>query len=357
MKKIKYAIVGFGGIAENRIAKEGFALDTNRFEPLETTQLIGVTDISEARKSAAEKLGLKWYNSVDDICADKEIDAVFIATNNLSHFPISQKIINAKKHLIIEKPIATTISDAEELINLAKENNISLAVDHMMIHNSYNIKAKQLITNGDLGEVNDIVLHMEFPFGYSPEERATWRISNPDEVGGPVGDVGSHCLYMAEFLLDQKIKSRSAVYTPEVNKLNVENGAFIRFTTEKGIQGSIVVSFSDLRGALQSIFLNLGYEVYGTKKTLRTYGTLFQFSGYKDEPIDLRLELDDFSSIETVKINKVQNIYSKVIEDHANSILNGNRMIGTDGLHNLEMVLKVHESAKNNSKNININSI
>ena len=357
MKKIKYAIVGFGGIAENRIAKEGFAVDTSRFIPLEVAKLVGATDLNPKRKSAVEELGLKWFNSVDDIYVDKEIDAVFIATNNLSHYPIAKQLIEAKKHLIIEKPIATNIEDAKSLVEIAEKNNVSLAVDHMMVNNSYIIKAKEIIENGELGEINDIVLHMEFPFGYSPEERATWRISNPDEIGGPVGDVGSHCMYMAEFLLNQKIKSLSAVYTPEVNKLNVENGAFIRFTTENGIHGSIIVSFSDMRGALQSIFLNLGYEVYGNKKTLRTYGTLFQFSGYKDEPIKLRLMIDDFKSVKAFEPDKVQNIYSKVIENHANSILNGNRMTGTDALHNLEMVLKVHESAKNNSLKININSI
>lgn len=349
MKIINYAIVGFGGIAENRIAKEGFALDSTRFKALQNAKLVGVTDLNKERKSVADELGLKWYDSVDDICADNEIDAVFIATNNLSHYSIAKKLIEAKKHLIIEKPIATTIEDAKSLVALAEEYNVSLAVDHMMVNNSYNIKAKELIISGNLGDVNDMVLHMEFPYGYSPEERAQWRIANPDEVGGPIGDVASHCMYMAEFLLNQKITSINAVYTPKVNDLNVENGAFIRFNTEEGISGSIIVSFSDLRGALQSIFLNLGYEVYGSKKTLRAYGTLFQLSGYSDEPIQQRLDIDDFSSVETIKLNDVQNIYSAVIEGHAGSIQNGNRMGGEDALHNLKMVLEAHESAKKNS--------
>ncbi len=344
----KYVIIGFGGIAENRIAKEGFALDSSRFEPLENIKLIGATDLDLKRKNAAEELGLKWYNSVDEICADDNIDAVFIATNNLSHYAIAKQLIEAKKHLIIEKPIATTIEHAESLIELADKHNVSLAVDHMMINNSYNIKAQELIASGAIGKVNDIVLHMEFPYGYTPEERATWRISNPAEVGGPIGDVASHCFYMAEFLLNDKIESVSAVYTPEVNKLNVENGAFIRFNTTQGINGSIRVSFSDLRGALESLFLNLGYEVYGSSKTIRTYGTLFQFSGYPDEPIQLRLEVDDFNSVANIKLENVNNIYSKVIKSHSKSIQDGKRMNGTDALHNLKLILKAHETAKNN---------
>lgn len=350
MAKIKYAIVGFGGIAENRIAKEGFALDSSRFTPLRGIELVGATDISGSRKIAAESLGLKWYQSVDDICGDYNINAVFIATNNLSHYPIAKKLIQAKKHVIIEKPIATTIKDAKDLIMLAEKNNVNLAVDHMMIYNAFNIKAAQLVQDGKLGEINDIVLHMEFPYGFSSEEAATWRCANPLEVGGPIGDVASHCFYMAEFLLGEKINSVQAAYTPIINKLKVENGSFIRFKTNKGTSGSIRVSFSDLRGSLKGIFLNLGYEIYGSQKTLRSYGTLFQFSGHSDEPIKLRLEIDDDTGVSKERIRKIQNIYQAIIENHANSIKKDLRITGEEALHNLDLILLSHESAKNNGK-------
>lgn len=355
MKQVKYAIAGFGGIAENRIAKEGFALDRERFAPLDNAKLIGATDINSKRRTAVEKLGLKWYDSVDSIGDDDTIDAVFIATNNASHASIAEKLIQAKKHLIIEKPITTTIKDAEILLHLARKNSISLAVDHMMIYNSYNIVAREFIASGALGEINDIVLHMEFAYGYVPEEAQTWRCSNPDESGGPVGDVGSHCLYMAEFLLDQRITSLQAVYTPAVNNLNVENGAFIRFETGLGMSGSVRVSFSDRRGVLESTFLNLGFEVYGSLGTMRSFGTLHQLSGHPAEPIPLRLEVDDYKTVKIIRPDKVNNIYRSVIESHVDSIKSGNRMSGEDGLHNLKMILKVHESAKNNGVKIEVN--
>ena len=83
--KIKYALVGFGGIAENRVAKEGYALDGKRFKPLKNAVLTGATDVCAARKDAAEALGLKWYDSLDAVLADKAVDGVYIATNNASH--------------------------------------------------------------------------------------------------------------------------------------------------------------------------------------------------------------------------------------------------------------------------------
>jgi len=89
MDKVRYATVGFGGIAENRIAKEGFGVDTNRFAGHAQAELVGVTDVNGARKAAAADLGLKWYDSAEAVLADTAVEAVFIATNNLSHAPVS----------------------------------------------------------------------------------------------------------------------------------------------------------------------------------------------------------------------------------------------------------------------------
>ena len=355
MKNIRYAIVGFGGIAENRIAKEGFALDSTRFKPIPDVRLVGTTDISTARKNAARKLGLKWFDSIDAICESKDVDAVFIATNNLSHYPIARQLLEARKHLILEKPITTTLDHARDLVQLAARNGMSLAVDHMMLHNAYNIKASHIIQKGELGEINHIVLHMEFPYGFTKEEASTWRCSNPEEVGGPIGDVASHCMYMAEFLLNDTITSVQAVYTPPVTNINAENGSYINFTTKNNLTGTIRVSFSEPRGSGKSTLLNLGYEVYGSKRTLRTYGTLFQLSGHSKEPIPLRLEIDEFrSSPKRVRVAKVQNIYRAVVQHHARSIVNGPKASGNDALHNLELVLKAHESAKGNGITIQV---
>ncbi|MBN2271701.1 MAG: Gfo/Idh/MocA family oxidoreductase, partial [Sedimentisphaerales bacterium] len=175
MRKVRYAIIGFGGIAENRIAREGFGLDIERFAGHPQAELIGVTDKDPARKDTAAKLGLRWYDSVEDVLADAQLEAVFIATNNRSHAPIAQEAIEAGKHCLIEKPMATTLKDARRLQQLSRRHRVSLAVDHMMTENAYNQRAKSLISQGAIGQVNDIVLHMEFCYGSTPAQAATWR--------------------------------------------------------------------------------------------------------------------------------------------------------------------------------------
>ena len=369
MKKVGYGIIGFGGIAENRIAKEGFGVDRTRFNGHPEAELVGVTDINQTRKKAATALGLRWYAETSQLLSDPRIQAVFIATNNLSHAPLAEQAIKAKRHCILEKPFATTLSDAQKVRDLAHKNGMSISVDHMMMDNVYNIRARDLVKQGSIGEVNDICLHMEFLYGSTPQEAATWRCANPDELGGPIGDVASHCLYMAEFLLDSPVDSLACVYTPRTLDINVENGAFIQFKLHPvretimpvqgrrkrlshGVNGTVRVAFNQPRGGFASTVTNLGYEIYGTKGIIRGYGTLFQLSGHDGEPVDIRLEIDDFKAGQTTRIKKVQNIYQAVISKHARSIIDKKPLAATEAIHNLRLILACHESAKADGKTI-----
>jgi len=354
MRTIRYAIVGFGGIAESRLAKEGFGCDRKRLSPLPGIELVGATDIREFRRSAAESLGLKWFESPAAVFADPAIDAVFIASDNATHFTLGRDALRAGKHVIVEKPMATNLAQARRLMLLAAQKRLSLAVDHMMVHNVLNQRARELVANGTLGDVNDICLHMEFFYGSTREEASSWRCADPRQLGGPIGDVGSHCLYMAEFLMGSRIAAIAVTFTPRTLNIKAENGAFIRFRFESGQTGSARISFNDPRGSLESTLLNLGFEVYGTKKVLRSYGTMFQLSGHPDEPVKIRLEVEGSGTREVIYPERVENIYQRLILDHAASIRTGKRQTGEEGVHNLRLVLAAYRSAASGGREIKI---
>ena len=354
MRKIKYALAGFGGIAENRVAKEGYACDRSRFQPLTKAKLTGAFDLNPARKEAAEALGLKWYSSMEELLADKEVDAVYIATNNASHSALAIAALEAGKHVIVEKPAATTVEDAARMVALAAEKRLALSVDHMMVNNAWNIKAREIVAEQKLGTVNDCCFHMEFAYGYDPAEAATWRCSRIEEMGGPIGDVASHCFYVAEFVFGKKISKLAAVYYPKIMDIKAEDGAYIKFFFEDGNQGSVRASFSELRGGLGGTLTNLGFELYGDKAVLRSYGSMFQLSGHDGEPCRMRLELDDLGNVATVAPAQVQNIYQTLIEAHAESILNGTPVNAEDAVHNLKLCAAAHESARNGGRIVNI---
>jgi len=354
MSKVKYALIGFGGIAENRVAKEGFACDAGRFRPLRFAKLVGATDLNPMRESAAKALGLAWYRSLDEVLADDSIDAVYVATNNLSHVPLAVRALKAGKHVIVEKPMATSVADARNLAKLAKSKGLSLTVDHMMVNNAWNVAGKAAMARGALGTVNDCRFHMEFAYGYDPAEAATWRCSKVEEMGGPIGDVASHCFYVAEFMFGKRIKRVGAVYYPKVMKIKAEDGAYVKFFFEDGMQGSVGCAFSEMRGGLAGTLTNLGYEIYGSKAAMRGYGTMFQLSGYTDEPIVQRLEIDDGRSVRPVRPAKIRNIYQTLIEGHAKSVIDGKPLTGDDAVHNLALCAACHASAKQGGKIISV---
>lgn len=359
MRKVRYAIIGFSGFAESRIVREGFRgegiLPAIRGRDTHATghsraELVGAAGRTNARRDAATRLGLRWYDSVDALLDDPEIEAVFIATNNLSHAPLAERALQAGKHCLIEKPITTTLEDAARLQQLARTRGLSLAVDHMMAENAYNHQARELIGQGAIGQVNDVSLHMEFYYGSTPQEAAAWRCADPKEIGGPIGDVGSHCLCMAEFLLGSEIASLACVYTPRTLDIAVENGAIIQFHLCNGVQGTVRVAFNQPRGGLAGTLIGLGYEVYGTQGILRGCATLFQLSGHPGEPVQVRLQIDDATHTETIRIDGVQNIYQAVIARHARSILDGVLLDAADAVHNLRLVLACYESADQNGR-------
>ncbi len=352
MSKVRYALIGFGGIAENRIAKEGFACDASRFKPLRQAVLVGATDINPKRKRAAQALGLAWYRDADAVLADASVEAVFIATNNLSHAPLARQALEAGKAVIVEKPLAPTSREARALVKLAAKKRLSLSVDHMMTHNALNKKARGLVADGTLGAVNDACFHMQFAYGFDPAEAATWRCSNRAEMGGPIGDVASHCFYMAEFLLGSRIKAVRAVYYPKRMAIRVEDGALIQCDLANGVTCSVLVSFCDRRGGLGGTLSNLGYEIYGGRGALRGYGTLFQLSGHAGEPFKIRLELDTFARQKDFTVTRPENIYQGVIAEHAASVLKGEPLTCEEGLRNVLLCEATHRSAQRGGKSV-----
>jgi len=357
MQVVRYAMIGFGGIAENRIAKEGFACDAARFKPLKQAVLVGATDVNAKRRRAAQALGLTWYRDAAAVLSDPAVDAVFVATNNLSHAEVARQALEAGKAVIVEKPLAPTSREARMLVKLAQKKKLSLSVDHMMTHNVLNLKARDLVSDGKLGKVNDACFHMQFAYGYDPAEAATWRCSNRAEMGGPIGDVASHCFYMAEFVLGSRIKAIRAVYFPKRMAIKVDDGAFIQCDLANGVTCSVIVSFCDPRGGLGGTLSSLGYEIYGDAAVLRSYGTLFQLSGHAGEPFKLRLELDTIARLQSFTVKRPANIYQGVIVEHAASVLNGKPMTGEDGLHNVLLCEAAHTSASKGGKTVVVRQV
>ena len=94
--------------------------------------------------------------NLEAILNDKEITCVNICTPNHTHYDVASKCIMAKKHVFLEKPIATNIDDAEKLIKLSEKNNVILQIGHVYRFNNSVKKAKELVNNCELGNIYSV---------------------------------------------------------------------------------------------------------------------------------------------------------------------------------------------------------
>jgi len=117
-----------------------------------------VVDLAEERRDYVTSLYPKISVSekVQSIEEDPSIKAVIIATPSRTHYDLAVRMINAGKHVLVEKPLATNISEIEKLESLQKEKNLIVMVGHTFLYNSAVRYVKKLIDSGDLGDIRYI---------------------------------------------------------------------------------------------------------------------------------------------------------------------------------------------------------
>jgi predicted dehydrogenase len=110
-------------------------------------------DKGRLERMARQLPGPRLVTDFADVLADDTIDAVVIATPVDTHFTLAKAALEAGKHILVEKPLATTSADCEALIALADERDLRLMVGHVFVYNPAVRRVKELIDSGELGEV------------------------------------------------------------------------------------------------------------------------------------------------------------------------------------------------------------
>jgi predicted dehydrogenase len=97
---------------------------------------------------------IKVTTNPDDIITSSEVDAVVIATPVFTHFALAKKALENGKHVLLEKPMTSTVKEAEELMALAEKKNLLLMVDHTFLYTGAVRKMKSLIDEGTIGDIH-----------------------------------------------------------------------------------------------------------------------------------------------------------------------------------------------------------
>jgi predicted dehydrogenase len=110
-------------------------------------------DSTKAERFSSRYPGIPVISSFDDVLADPRVDAVSIATPPRTHHPLVKAALEAGKHVLVEKPLATTVAHAEELVELAERNDLVLMPGHTFLYSPPVNKIHELIRQGELGDI------------------------------------------------------------------------------------------------------------------------------------------------------------------------------------------------------------
>jgi 1,5-anhydro-D-fructose reductase (1,5-anhydro-D-mannitol-forming) len=277
MKKIRYGIIGFGRFAERAIAPA--------IKSSENSELIALQKRSstEARKKAAT-YGVPYaFDSVEELVRCNDVDAVFIVSANSAHCAETIAAANAGKHVLVEKPMATSVAEAESMIEACYRNNVKLMVGTMVRLSPLIERMKSLINAGTIGRVTAI--RSEF-FYDARQSHRRWLLDPNIAGGGPIFDVGVHSLDTMRYLLDDEVLKVHAVRSLQASA-STESTAFLAMKFVRGTPGSIYCSY-------ETSFRRSFIEVVGNGGTLSAKNftrsgvtaTLRASFGKNDEVVD-----------------------------------------------------------------------
>ncbi len=259
-RPLKIAVVGYGYWGPNLVR--------NVIERPEL-ELAALCERDPARGEAFSRkvADVPVISDLDDVLADPEIDAVMVATPPRTHFPIVGSALDAGKHVLVEKPLATRAEDARALVALAEERDLVLMPGHTFLYSPSVNKVKDLITEDALGEVYFVT-----------SSRMNLGLYQAD---GVVCDLAPHDLSILLYWLDQRVIEVSAS-ARSVFQAGIPETAFITLTFEGGTTANVQVSWLAPRKVREMVVVGsrrmVQYDDTASDEPVRIYDRGMEFT-------------------------------------------------------------------------------
>lgn len=343
---MRVGVIGCGKIAQTRHLPE--------YRDNAHAELAGYYDFNlERAREIADLYGGKAYESVEALLADETIDAVSVCVANNAHAEISIQALKAGKHVLCEKPMATTIEDCEAMAAAARENGKYLMIGQNQRMAKAHKKAKELIARGMIGKV----LTFKTTFGHGGPETwsidggaGSWFFDKKRAAMGAMADLGVHKTDLIQFLLDGKVVSTQAVITtldkknPKGELIGVDDNAICIYRLDNGIIGTMTASWTYYGAEDNSTVL------YGTEGIMRIYDN-------PDYSIEVIKKDGDkiFFDLDKIQTNDNQT-KSGIIDAFVDSVVNGKEpeISGRDVLAAMRAVFASIEASET-GKTVEIN--
>ncbi|MEK5180450.1 MULTISPECIES: Gfo/Idh/MocA family protein [Paenibacillus] len=237
---------------------------TKQAQEHEDTVLAAVWDENVERgNKAAESLNIPYFESLDDLLAQEDIDAVIVDAPTNMHRDVIMAAAKAGKHIFTEKVIAPTLKEVNAIIAEVNENKVKLTVSLPRLNDGYTLTIQEILSQELLGKITYVRVRLSHN-GATESWLPDHFFSLEQCGGGALIDLGCHPMYLAKLFLDQDVTGVSANFGYVTGK-EVEDNALVTLFTDSGAIGVVEAGFVNSHSPFT-------IEVHGTEGTL-LYGT------------------------------------------------------------------------------------
>jgi predicted dehydrogenase len=266
VERVRWGIIGVGNVTERKSGPG--------FQQAERSELVAVMrrNVELAADYARRNNVPRWYDDADELINDPEVDAVYVATPPDSHREYVVRVAQAGKPVYVEKPMARTALECEEMISACDEAGVGLYVAYYRRAMPRFITVKELLDSGRIGKLRTLSIRNERPAPVGEADNEGWRVDPEISGGGHFVDLGSHILDLLDWLVGP-VTHAAGVATNRGRRYRAEDLVTGVFSFRSGVEGVGVWNYDSFQNKDQ-------VEIIGTAGALR-------FSCFADEPLRL----------------------------------------------------------------------
>ena len=344
-KKLKVGIIGTGSISALHI--EGYRNNPN-------VELYAFCDINEAQlKKMADKYGItRTYTDCNEMLKLKELDAVSVCTWNSAHAPCTIAALNAGKHVLCEKPMATSAAEAREMLEAAQRNNKLLMIGFVRRYGNDCRIVKDFIDKDFLGDI----YYAKATYIRRNGNPGGWFGDKSRSAGGPLIDLGVHVIDLTRYLMGNPmpVSIYGVTYQTLFNRPHIKGANGYTSVSSGNHDICDVEDFASAmirydNGAVLSIEASFSLNVKQDQGTIELFGDK---AGVKLDPeVEFFTETNDYLtniSLDASSALSFDGLFNNEIDHYVDCIINGTpcKSPAEDGVTIMTILDGVYESAR-----------
>ncbi|MHA1340240.1 MAG: Gfo/Idh/MocA family protein [Promethearchaeota archaeon] len=331
-KVLKVGMIGTGSSA------------TNIAETISKSEMAKLVGIANHRIESAQKLAEKYNidfvtDDYKQLCKKNDIDFIIISTPHALHYEQAKYALNQNKHVLVEKPITTKVSDAEDLIKIAKQKKLKLGVHFQCRFFGAVKKAKELIDQGVLGKILQVNISVMWfrphEYYYDSSWRGKWEL----EGGGSLINQAIHPVDEMIYILGD-VKSVFGYWGAKYHEIETEDNSAGVFLMKNGAFGTIQTSTATKAAFPAKL------TIFGVEGGIEINGNIL--THFKADGSQEIMDFTKGGQIGSAKDPKKFSLaaHKALLEDFCNAILNDREPLvnGEEGLKSIKFVDAIYKS-------------